>query len=134
MDMSKRTLDELRKEINGKQVVYVDGNIKVDALMICPPEGEQVSVKPYGYEPERLLELIEKGGYEGWTVEEISAPEFCFASYKIKGKDPKKMKVLERLANIPDGGTHCFEEIIKGSEEHGPEGTILPSSPSCPYG
>ena len=40
-----RTLEELRKEINGKQVVWVDEGAEVDALMIWPPNGEQVSVK-----------------------------------------------------------------------------------------
>ncbi|MCK5020764.1 MAG: hypothetical protein KAS32_27330 [Candidatus Peribacteraceae bacterium] len=121
-----RTLEELRKEINGKQVVWVDRDfprMRIDAILICPPKGKEVSVKPYGYTPKQFSrKLIRKDGYRHCTIKYVSRPEYCISLHSICGKT---RRMSEELADIPIGGEYCFEEITVG--------LIAGDSPSCPY-
>ena len=123
-----RTLKELRKEINGKQVVYVKDscNIRFDALLICPPNGEQVSVKPYGYEPEEIVAAYHEGGW-GWVeLETVKAKEFCFAACNVV---EKVRHILEKLADMPDKGVVDWGKVTGDSTT-----SLFGDQPSCPYG
>ena len=131
-----RTLDELRKEINGK--VAVDIILKMDVIFIWPPKGEQVSVKPYGYTPEEVLASIENAGFKGYTLEQVSAPEFCISSMKQENRNDR---VFQRLADIPENGEFDFIALTEGHEEdssgggdiRGRKSNLFDSDPSCPY-
>ena len=123
-------LDELRKEINGKQVIYVDPRIKVDALLICPPGGSQISVKPYGYTPEELQSIYRKADWLR-SIKELSDPKFCILSYRIDEGDEAD-ELLNWFADISGEGftlnVKDVEDISRKSQMHSG------GSPSCPYG
>ena len=112
-----RTLDQLRKEINGKQVVYVQDALKMNALMISPPGGEGVSIKPYGYTPEETSKMLRGSGFD-YSVGEVSKPEFCLLFCKLK-EDVRCH--LETMADMK-------------SESKLSLGTRGIFNPSCPYG
>ena len=131
--MSEKTIEELCKEINGKEIIHVSGGLQIKALFLCPPKGEVVSVKPYGYSPEEVATLLESAGFGGYTAEDTNDPTFCLSTYRV---DEKGRNVLQRLADIPDNGVHEFNVIIKdfeaeasGREDKNP----LAPNPSCPY-
>lgn len=127
--MGERTLEELRKEINGKQVVYADAemNVRFDALLICPPDGEQVSVKPYGYSPQEILQRYHDAG-ENWVeLGAVSAKEFCFLSARAREKN---REALEKLADLKDGAIVQLSTLT----DDDPVSRILGGQPSCPYG
>lgn len=125
--MKKRTLEELQKEINGKQVKHVrtaEAELVMDALMIWPPGGEQVSIKPYGYIPEEVLAILIKYDYTEITLEEVSMPEFCLASHNTKDNE----YALGKLADLPEGGDYAFYKIT------GKRSEFEIGLPTCPYG
>ena len=132
--MEERTLEELRKEINGKQVVWVEVGIKMDALLIWPPGGGQISVKPYGYEPEEIADMLKKAGFNGYDVEEVSKPEFCLSSARTD--KPEIHGFLCRVADIQNEGVFDMDILVQGFEEKAStrHGNPLAINPSCPYG
>jgi hypothetical protein len=131
-----RTKTELQKEINGKQVIWVEGIIRMDAIFIWPPKGNQVSVKPYGYTPEEVVKMLEEGGYSGYSEYEVAKPRFCVSSIKTDKDD--LFEVIERLADIPINGEYTFEAISKGFEKRASgrhdENSMFDVNPICPYG
>lgn len=131
----ERTIEELRKEINGKQVVWVDEDCKVNAIILAPPGENVVTVKPYGYEPEELLRVITEGGFEGFDLEKVSASTFCLTQYNTNGS--KHMTtILQRVADIPNEGELNTQTISKGFEAHSSSRRENQhgAQPSCPHG
>ena len=122
-----RTLEELRKEINGKQVVYVDDSdfngFRCDAIILAPPGEEKVVIKPYGVTPEEVFKKFTDAGSRYTTLKTVSAIVFCFVSHAAK----ERREVFEKIASIPDGGEYNFE-VVMGSR------AVNFINPSCPYG
>lgn len=127
---------ELMRRINGKQVVYVDDNIKgcaINAILLAPPGGEVVTVKPYGYTPQELLELITAIGYNGYSLEKVTNVHFCLGEGNVKRVN---IKTLEAVANIEDGGEYHTSIIDppKPKEERSVLDELFRTNPSCLYG
>jgi hypothetical protein len=125
-----KELERLQKEINGKVSLWVseDESFAIESIMIWPPDGDQVSVKPYGYDPEELYILLNLNGRKDSIIslEELRSPQFCLSDYPISCSKV----VLQNLANVKEGGTHNFNDIM-GNQFAGLFGT---GNPSCPYG
>ena len=122
----RRTVAELCKEINGKQVVWVRGDghtFGVNAIIYAPPKGSSIVVKPYGYEPEDLLEIFNSNGWDT-TLSQISRPTFCLSRYGVGDKDIAE--ILRKLVEIPDGGECNCDNVLKVSTSPG-------GGPICPY-
>jgi len=136
--MSKSIKDNfkaLRKEINGKQVVWVDGEREIEVILLSPPKGDEIVVKPYGYTPEELLEIYKDCSYD---LETFADPKFCLASFETI--DEENLEVAERINEISNGGTLDFLVITKGHEENSTSKPgeqdiidIITGNPSCPY-
>ena len=124
--MSERTLEELRKEINGKQIVWVDADekdLKMDAILLCPPNGEKVSIKFIGYSPEEISDkFIHVQGYEHTTIEYASRPEYCIGTVRVV---EEASAPLEVLADLPIGAELIFGKLHEG---------FYGNNASCPYG
>jgi hypothetical protein len=82
-----KELERLQKEINGAEVTFYDirpdnGRLwnGLDAVLLFPPDGDTVTVKPYGYTPEQLLEYSD-GRH---SLQDIEDPTFCFSSVQLK--------------------------------------------------
>ena len=127
--MSKRTLDELRKEINGKQVVYVSKafGVRFDAILLCPPDGKIATLKPYGYTPEEVFAAYREAGNNWAELDDIKAKEFCLSSFEVCEANRAD---LESVANLADSSELDFNEITGQSKVT----SMLNSNPSCPYG
>ena len=127
-----KEMERLQKEINGKVVVYWDStsNIKLNAILLWPPNGGQVSVKPYGHSPEEILAAVDNAGIEGWVIEDFKKPEFCFAALQLGGKVFDILAPM--IAQIEEEGiydTQRFADVVE-KENKGLDLT----GPSCPYG
>jgi hypothetical protein len=124
-------LEQLQKEINGKRVVYREKGVAIalDAIILWPPKGEKVTVKPYGITPEEIRRVVIASGLvseeDMISIEEISKPDFCFSAFKVGGQDWDG--VVRRFASIPEGGEYYFEAIA-------PPKYDTWGQPSCPYG
>jgi hypothetical protein len=121
-------LERLQKEINGKVVKWVNKSnpeIYIDAILLWPPGGEQISVKPYGIDVEvyyMLLHHNEK--HEYWSLDELSQPSDCLSSHK-ELTSKHKLPMLRKIAAIKDEGVYIFEDVIPDTGG---------GNPSCPYG
>lgn len=117
----------LMEKINGKEVEYIrhdsEASLRMDVLLICPPDGGTVSVKPYGYTPAQVADILEKGGIEGYTARETGDPSFCLATHPTT---PEFIETLKELAKIPVGGVYCFDFVTA----NGSDG----KAPYCPHG
>ena len=123
--MSKKRLSTLRKEINGKQVKYKEpfrSGLVMDAILLCPPGGEAVVIKPYGYTPKEVRSRLNKHLHMNITLSRVSAPEFCLARHNV---EESTRACLERIAKIPLGGTYNFKTVTGRTSGGG--------NPSCPY-
>lgn len=120
---------ELMKQINGKLVVYESSSnteIHIDAILLAPPGGSQVSVKPYGYTPKEILDIYHKAG-EAWVrLSMLESPDFCFASSDTVESNLKSIRAIAKLKQ--NTGVFNIATLDRGHK-------VSPfSSPSCPYG
>lgn len=123
--MSRKRLETLRKEINGKQLKYREpfrSALKMDVLLICPPGGKSVVVKPYGHTPKEVRDMINEHVHAGFSLEKVSAPSFCIAKHDVC---EATRATLEYIAKIPQGGTYNFKTATGMTSGCG--------EPSCPY-
>jgi len=123
----KSKLEKLREAINGKQIKYEESHypdeIMFDAILLCPPGGDKVSVKPIGTTPEEILKAHEgRVGFQHFDLEHVSRKEFCFSTH---GVHEANIEILSALAEIPQGGVYNFVSICGESP--------WSASPSCPY-
>jgi hypothetical protein len=125
-------LERLQKEINGKVVVYFDSEtgIKLSAIMLWPPDGGQVSVKPYGHSPKELLAAVENAGIDGWDIEDFKKPEFCFASLRVGGDVFDILAPM--MAQIEEEGIYDTEKFASAVAKENKGIDFV--GPSCPYG
>lgn len=114
-----KEIKELQEDINGKEIVYVNGDgDEFNAIMIFPPDGKSVAVKPYGYTDDELVSALESVGYDS-PRDYMTRPEFCFAiisssfitTLKYLAIAPINSKI--QLSKIKDGeisnltSVHC---------------------------
>jgi hypothetical protein len=128
--MMDTELERLQKEINGKVVVWVDSKEKpeiyIDAICIWPPNGEQISIKPYGLDVEEYYMLLHyNSDREYWSLEELSLTSDCLSAHKYPTIE-EKLPMVRRIAEIEDGGVYDFNNVMGYSTGYG--------RPSCPYG
>ena len=123
-------LERLQKEINGKVVVYTSAGVVLDAILLWPPKGEQVSVKPYGHSPEEIATIVAEAGHRGFDAEYFSRPEFCLAALRTGGKTFNILAPV--IAEIEEGSLYDSDELGRMVEKTN-VGLDL-TGPSCPYG
>jgi hypothetical protein len=111
MTEMEREMKRLQDEINGKEVVHVgkDG-LRVDCILLWPPNATDVSVKPFGYTPEELLETIEGawGPAPEGNKDHILSPQFCFTTFAVTWDNVESFR---RIADIPVGGDYVYEDV-----------------------
>jgi hypothetical protein len=142
----KEEIKKICEQINGKLVKYVETeetNTVIDAILLAPPGGTKVSVKPYGYTPKELADIYIKGGEKtrGRAIsaqekqicfDNVSSKHYCLSTFGIIDNDPEQLEVLRRIANLPEGSEFYYKEITLGY------GNVLKNqidygNPSCPY-
>ena len=118
-----RTLDELRKEINGKVAIWIWDRCPeapMNVIFISPPKGPVISIKPYGYEPEEVVKILNQHGFRSFNLKEVEKPEFCISTLNVNENARVR---LEEYANMPDeGGIWGFHTKLSDG-----------SPPVCPY-
>jgi hypothetical protein len=123
-------LERLQKEINGKEVVYKDEGFQMQAILLWPPDGGQISVKPYGHSPEEILAVVEGAGFGGWKIEDFEKPEFCFASLRVEGDVFDILAPM--IAQIEDEGIYDTNKFANAVAKENRGLDLV--GPSCPYG
>lgn len=125
----KNEIAELMKQINGERVVWVETDgARIDSILLAPPGGHKVTVKPYGYTTKELVAILEDNYFRGYTEDIVSRPSFCLTSYLVEKKDSER--VLTQLAELPENGEHDFTTIL--SRANSSDRSL--GNPSCPYG
>jgi hypothetical protein len=117
------------KKINGKEVTYIEGGVEIPAILIWPPGGEQVSVKPFGIKADELADrfMVAFGAppeERGRILSEVGDPSFCLSEFPVGIVDYDVTDTLKKLAVIGDNGKFIYHEITHV------DGMGLPT---CPY-
>ena len=93
-------VERLKSELNGRTCVYRgDDDVwdGADCIILCPPDGAILSVKPFGYTPEELLEYCNGNR----SLDHVSQREFCFASIKMFLATPEQnIEILTTILNM----------------------------------
>jgi hypothetical protein len=119
-----KEIERLQKGINGKVVKWSSPSewegLVLDAILLWPPDGQKVTLKPYGYKPRELSNLLG----EFFDLERVSHHSFCLSSLNV---EDDTVKYIKRIADIPENGEYIAEKLYA---EWGGTG----DNPSCPYG
>jgi hypothetical protein len=130
-----KTLDELRKGLNGKLIrVVLKGEgkqVAFPAIMICPPDGKKISYKPYGQKAEKIQASLDKVGL-GRSIEEIKEPTFCYATTGLAEENRSTLEQLDAL----DNNARVDLARIFYNNDMGKRtiAAMLGGNPSCSYG
>lgn len=124
-------MEELQKEINGKLVVWCSGmldDLTLEGILIWPPNGDSLSLKPYGYDPEELYlnfhmhrdDSLAHINESRWTLEYFYRAEFCFASVKMMSSGtPDKRQFINAVAELSSGDIFKLSDLTPNSKNAG---------------
>lgn len=129
-------IKELMKQINGTEVVYQDEEediVGFKAIILAPPGGSHVTVKPLEDSPEEVLEKFHAIGAKNLTLEMVKKPTFCYLELPITSAE-SNMQTLKNIATLKTGDVCEATTIIHQSESDKLIGAFTSKKPSCPYG